>query len=55
MAQNPHLVAYIVDIVLTLHRVSSGIEKRANYIANDGTPSVANMKRPSRIRGDELD
>src|SRR5579859_6894962 len=54
IGEEAHLVAEVIDVVLAHNPVSRRLQQARNGIAKDGSPRVAYVQRPSRIRADEL-
>ncbi len=53
--EDVHLPAGVVDVVLAVHAPSVRIEQVRDRGAEGRVPAVADVQRPRRIRGDELD
>ena len=53
--EDVHLAAGVVHVVLAVHAPAVGLEQVRDRRAEGGVPAVADVQRPGRVRGDELD
>ena len=54
-AEDVHLPAGIVDVVLAIHRVARRLEQVADGVAVGSVPTVTDVQRTGRVRGHELE
>ena len=55
LAEQPHLVAEVVDVVLARHPVANGLQQSSHRVAEDRPAAVGDQQGPCRVGADELE